>query len=410
MYFFLKEPKRDKDTLIYLIFFVKSEGKNFKYSTGQKIHPDDWDFELRMPKSKRGAGGIRLKHISSVLNRYFDHLEQIIRNCELENLPITKDLLKESFDVKFKNKIKSVKSDRIVDVIPTFIEVKNLSLAQSRAWNLKYKNLKKKIELFEKEKKTVLKFSDIDEAFLDEYCGFLRTINEKPFKPHNDNTLNRNIKFLFSFLKWCKGEYHQIDFTKLKNPVKTYQADDVHLTDQEIKLIEDVELPENLDASRDMFLIGIYSGQRFSDYSVFEKADIQGDMIIKRAEKTEKECFIPLHEKLKNILDKYDWDLPKISNFHFNKHIHTICEKAKIDTEVKETIYRGNQKEVVYRKKFEMISSHTARRTFITLSSEKGMPDHIIMKITGIRKVETLAKYKKTTQKSVVDSMNKIWG
>ena len=49
---------------------------------------------------------------------------------------------------------------------------------------------------------------------------------------------------------------------------------------------------------RDMFLIGVYSGQRFSDYSVFEKADVRKGMIIKRAEKTETNSYIPLHPKL----------------------------------------------------------------------------------------------------------------
>jgi integrase len=159
-----------------------------------------------------------------------------------------------------------------------------------------------------------------------------------------------------------------------------------------------------------LFLIGVYSGQRFSDYSVFEKADVQGDMIIKKAEKTETESFIPLHRKLKELLDKYDWELPRISSQKFNEHIQKVCELADFKEDIKEIIYRGTKKEVVYNPKYKMVSSHTARRTFITLSSEKGMPDHIIMKITGIRDPKTLLKYKKTSQKSVIESMEKYWG
>jgi integrase len=182
------------------------------------------------------------------------------------------------------------------------------------------------------------------------------------------------------------------------------------LTTSEVRNLEELELErESLSRVRDLFLVGIYSGQRFSDYSVFEKADVIGNMIIKKAEKTEHESYIPLHPKLLVILEKYEWNLPRITEQRFNDHIKDICELAGMVGEFKETIYRGNNKETLYHKKFEMVSSHTARRTFITLAAEKGMPDHIIMKITGIRDPKTLLKYKKTSQRAVEDSMNKMW-
>lgn len=56
-----------------------------------------------------------------------------------------------------------------------------------------------------------------------------------------------------------------------------------------------------------------------------------------------------------------------------------------------------------------MVCSHTARRIFITLSSERGMPDHIIMKITGIRDPNTLVKYKKTNQQIMSDFVKMAW-
>ncbi len=133
-------------------------------------------------------------------------------------------------------------------------------------------------------------------------------------------------------------------------------------------------------------------------------------MIIKKAEKTEHESFIPLHRKLKTLLDAYDWQLPRISSQKFNSYIQTVGKMAKIEDKIKETIYRGSKKEIIYRPKYTMISSHTARRAFITLSAERGMPDHIIMKITGIKDPKTLIKYKKTSQQTVTDFAHKIWG
>ena len=70
MYFYLKEPKSENNTIIYIIFYVKSEKLNFKYSTGQKINPDNWDFDNRFPKLKRGSIGQKNKHVSDVLTQY----------------------------------------------------------------------------------------------------------------------------------------------------------------------------------------------------------------------------------------------------------------------------------------------------------------------------------------------------
>lgn len=408
MYFYLKEPKKDQDSIINLIYYLKEENKNFKYSTGQKIHPEFWDFQNRMPKSLRGSQGKSNKHINTVLQNYINYLDTQIRKSEKEKFPLTRAYLKDQFDSHFKNKIKA---SSFPDIIQVFIDTKNKSKGQSHSWNQKYANLKAKMELFEKHRKKKIQFKQIDADFLDEYSGFLREISTYPFKPHNDNTLHRNINFLFTFLKWSHKKYHDIDLENLKNPVKKYQADDVHLTKEEVAIIETIELPrQSLERVRDLFLIGVYSGQRYSDYSVFERADVIGELIIKRAEKTENESFIPLHPKLKKLLDKYEWKLPVLSEMKFNKHIKTICSMANIDEEIKETVYRGDQKKVNYHKKYDMVSSHTARRTFITLSAESGMPDHIIMKITGIRDPKTLQKYKKTSQRSIIDAMNKYWG
>jgi len=407
MYFFLKQPKSEKETLVYLIYYVSEDMKNFKFSTSEKILPSDWDKESRMPISKRGRTDLAATR--KRLNKYSEFLDALLSDAKINDQIIRVDFLKNAFNEKFKNKTVKVNFS-VPEIVQLFIDSKDASGGQSKSWKQKYTNLKKKLDYYEKSKNVKIKFDNIDSDFLDDWSGYLRTINEKPFKPHNDNTLNRNINFLFTFLYWSQGKYHNIDFSKLKNPVKKYQADDVYLTDEEIKRIENVKLPRlSLERSRDLFLIGVYSGQRFSDYSVFEREDVKGDMIIKRAEKTENESFIPLHGKLKALLDKYDWNLPKISGQKFNPHIQEVCKLAGIDESIKETIYKGNEKTVVYRKKYEMVSSHTARRTFITLSAEKGLPDHIIMKITGIRDPKTLLKYKKTSQRSIVEMFNKSW-
>lgn len=430
MYFYLKEPKSQSETLIIIQYYVKSEHKNFKYSTGQKLNPDDWDLSNRMPKLKRGSDGKKIKHIISILDNYKDFLNDTIDQFEKEKTQITRNRLKSLFDKEFKFVDTKVDDapEKLHEAIDLYIIAKNKSHGQSKSWNEKYNNLKNKIILFNLYTGKDLTFEMITDDWIDSYSGFLRELPKLlqdasylkkvkildiklPTNPYNDNTLNRHINFLFTFLNWSHGKYHNIDLNKLKNPVSDFNPDDVHLTTAEVEMLESVQLPrESLERVRDLFLIGVYSGQRFSDYTVFEKADVNGNMIIKKAEKTESESYVPLHPKLLNLLEKYNWELPTISSQNFNPHIREVCRIAGILDEVKFTNYIGNKKTVEYIQKCDAVSSHTARRTFITLSSERGMPDHIIMKITGIRDPKTLQKYKKTSQQSVSDFANKIWG
>lgn len=411
---------------------MKADKQNFKYSTGQNINPDNWDFENRFPKLKRGTPGKSNKHISDVLKLYKSKLEEVIKDFETTNKKLSKKDLKEVFDNEFKNKKADILTDNstiLSEVIQNFIDAKNKSKGVSKGWRNKYLNLKNKIILFDTYKNTEIHFSDLNSNWVDEYCGFFRelpTLLEKPEyiskvktlelklklskSPNNDNTLNRHIIYLFTFLNWIKETFDYINLNKIKNPVKDFESDDIYLTSEEIKSIENLNsLRPSLEKVRDLFLIGVYSGQRFSDYSVFEKSDLQGDVIIKKSEKTERDSFIPLHNKLKILLEKYNWKLPKISGQKFNPYIKEIRRIAEITEDVKKINYTGDTKEVRYTQKCDIVSSHTARRTFITLSSERGMQNHIIMKITRIRNSNTLLKYKKTNQQIISGFVKLAW-
>ena len=186
-----------------------------------------------------------------------------------------------------------------------------------------------------------------------------------------------------------------IDDSYKKVTVTSREADHIHLTKEKVKILENLELNKTLNKYRDLFLIGIYSGQRFSDYSMFKKADVFNNRIEKRQEKTDQKAYIPITNKLKLLLNKWDWRLPKVSNQKFNKNIKTVCELAGFKEDVTKITYIGNKKIETIEPFYKRVGSHTARRTFITLASEANVPDHIIMGICGIRDSKTLKTYKK---------------
>jgi len=109
------------------------------------------------------------------------------------------------------------------------------------------------------------------------------------------------------------------------------------------------------------------------------------------------------------MLDKYDWRLPKITSQKFNVRIQVVCKKLGFDEHIKKTSYKGSDKTVEIFYKWQMIGSHTARRTYITLMSEKGMADHFIMAVTGIKDTKTLAKYKKLNKDNLFTASSLLW-
>ena len=204
-------------------------------------------------------------------------------------------------------------------------------------------------------------------------------------------------------MRWSKNKGFKVkdDYQRVK--IKTHSTDDIALTQEEVSLLEEASLEGAKDRSRDLFLIGIYSGQRFSDYSKIEKANLRDGMLIIRAKKTRHISKVPLSEKLENILKKYNWKLPVISSQKFNPHIQKICKRLGMTQEVIKISYQGNKVKKETKQKWQMVGSHTARRTFITIASEKNIPDHIIMTIAGIKDSNTLNKYKKVNEESILD-------
>tara|TARA_R110002051_G_scaffold64625_2_gene117756 strand:+ start:70 stop:1311 length:1242 start_codon:yes stop_codon:yes gene_type:complete len=386
--FYLKEPNSKNKTLIIVQYYVARDKAKFRISTNIKINPDNWDKKNRIPIRKRGGLGIESQKISVKLNEINKKIEDLRYKFGKE---LTVGDLKLAFN----------KSEEFVYALDYFEAFLNERIKVSDvAYKTiqKYKVVLNKLVVFQIHKKRQYKLSDLKEQFFIDLIIYLRDKHDL-----YDNTLNRYISVIKTFLRWCikKGYSPPMDFAEVR--IKKHETDDVALTREEVELIASAELSGAKDRARDLFLIGVYSGQRWSDYSVFDKADVRNGLLYKRAKKTSSISKIPLHTKLKAILDKYDWNLPKISSQKFNVHIQQICKALEINDKIKFTHSKGNHKKEEIKEKWEKIGSHTARRTYITLASEGNVPDHFIMEITGIKDSNTLKKYKKVNNKAIIE-------
>jgi integrase len=148
--------------------------------------------------------------------------------------------------------------------------------------------------------------------------------------------------------------------------------------------------------------VGIYTAQRFSDYSRIKKDNIKtlsnGTKVIQLHQtKTGAIVTIPIKQELNEILKKYDYNLPKTHEQKVNLNIKTICEKAKIKEPIETETIKGGLKVKTTTPKHKLITTHTARRTGATLMYLNGIPTIAAMKITGHKTEKQFMQYIKVT-------------
>lgn len=179
----------------------------------------------------------------------------------------------------------------------------------------------------------------------------------------------------------------------------------VYLTRSEIDRLAALRLDGNtaMEKVRDVFLVGCYTGQRFSDYSRMsmddiENIDIEGTefkALRKVQRKTGRTVMIPiLDDGLLSIIDRWGGRLPKVSISSFNIKIKELCRMVGINGDVTVSCSRGGSRDCVRKQKYELVSSHTARRSYITnLYMDGRLSTEQIRSISGHSSEESFKRY-----------------
>jgi integrase len=150
-------------------------------------------------------------------------------------------------------------------------------------------------------------------------------------------------------------------------------------------------------------VIGCYTGLRFQDLTSISERNIKrdGDREILEfiTNKTGERVVIPLSKTVKEIVRKYNYQLPKaICNQKFNAYLKFIGERAGL-TDIVETVKTvGGSKQTFVFKKFELITTHTARRSFATNAFLDSMPTGMIMRMTGHKTEQVFRSYINVSQ------------
>ena len=404
--FFLKQPKSNKETLILFSCYFKYENKKFVYSTGEKINPINWDFENRIPISKGEFKCKDSKGILTQLNRYTNCFSSIETNCKMTNQEFTSALLKKTFDEDFKKA--PTGKNLFYKVFDEFVEQKKKKMDWSLSTIKRYKNIKNILEEFVKAKGYKITFNSINDKFHTEFTDYC--MNERN---HINNTYTRNLGLIKTFLYWAldKGYTYNKSFVKFKKK-KRVVTQQIALTLKDLEFIMAQKYDTSrLEKIRDVFVFSCVTGLRFGELKLINRENVNEDNILLKEEKesTKELRTIPLNDLSKYILNKYDYKLPLIANQKHNEYIKEVFKKAGYTNLIEKVTTKGKENIRITLPFYERISSHTARRTFITLMKKKGFSDKLIASISGHKDFKTLNMYYQIDDDSKNEAVKKTF-
>jgi len=276
----------------------------------------------------------------------------------------------------------------------------------SNATAKRYRMLYKLVKEFEKIDDKI-EIELIDVFWITDFKKYCQEI-----KSHQVNTLGRNIGLLKTFLNYCLKNDFITNSSFKEVAVNREITNQLALSKKEIQQIADLDLSnrQRLERVRDVFLLGCYTGMRYSDFKRVRASNVTNNLItIREVKDKTKTLEIPMTDKIRAILNKYNLELPVISEQKFREYLKEIFKIAGFTSLVVKSKKIGK---IVYEEEvpmYQLISTHTARRSFITIMLNSGVPAKAIMNITGHKSINNFQLYYKPTNDVLSDFMQKVW-
>ena len=413
---------RDKNALspTPILLYIHYKNVRFKFPTNETIDPKFWDSEKQEVKRTKNFPtnpefNLRLRNIKTIaedlLREYQNDNEQqsptpeqfneIVRKKlnptpeaqikKLDLIGFCEDYLK---DCETRLNEKSGKP-----ISKTTIRVYKQAFRELEAYNAKYY------------KNRIFDFEQIDYYFYTQFQKYL--INEKNY---STNTVGKHTKTLKSFFLEAQARGLMPNFVARRFKSVSEQTDAIYLDVEELNTLFNLDLSHNsrLERVRDLFIVGSWTGLRFSDFTRIAAENIKNGFIEMQTQKTGETVIIPIHRHVEAIMSRYEGktlnSLPiPMSNQKMNDYLKELGELAGINETINQTFTKGGKKVSVNYPKYQLITTHSARRSFATNQYLAGFPSISIMKLTGHRTEKAFMKYIKVTSKEHAQKLLELW-
>lgn len=403
---------RDVDAETEQTIYVTARfGRNDKlmYATPLKVEPLFWDGNKQRVKNSKYC--VNKDEINGALTSIESKVNLFIAEAATKGEPVTKNALRNLLDTHYGKKIAA--SCDFHSFFEEFIRLCDTRVSPRRGGQtIDYKTKREYartyyyIQEYEKNRGVRLEFRNITQSFFNDFVAFLQGLGL------STNTIWHKTVSLKAVMK-AANEQELTDNTKFqlfKNVSEESQA--IALSEAELDLLAgfDFSTSPRLERTRDLFLVGCWTGLRFSDFTRIREENIKDGMLTIQQQKTNDFVTIPLHSVFIHIWEKYAGKLPaNISNQKFNDNLKDMCKEAGINERVMKSITKGGKKQTTIYEKWELVSSHTARRSFATNLYKSGFPSISIMSITGHKTEGSFLKYIKVSKEEHAKMLMTHW-
>jgi integrase len=405
---FVRPERANKDGECVIFVRYTHNQKSILLTTGEKIKSTFWDKD----KSKLRKGFRGYDALNAAIQNEKVKIDNIARFARSQNIDPALEYVKDKyFELKVKNN-----NEEFFDLLDGYIKKQKKTNAVGSI--KQYESFKKRLERFSKEKKIKITLEKINSSFYDQLMDYF--IDELEF---SNTTFNNLVSYLRLFLNYLtvEGLNKKMDYKRFKSLDEN--IDMICLSEEELYKILNADIEDKqLEHTRDVFIFGCATGLRYSDIRNLKPENIKADGIHLTIQKTKDSIIVPLNNLSRQVLEKYKGGiiltsspsktlraLPIVMLSDFNENIKSVAKLAKVNDLVQKVRFSGAERIEKTYEKHELLSSHAMRRTFVTLSLEKGMRPETVMSITNHKDYDSFKKYIKLTNKIKQIEIEKAW-
>lgn len=381
---------------IYIQVCIDSKVK--LYPTKNKVLPEYWDAQNQ--KVRKQQGNKDYIHINNAIDKRREEIKEIIRYASNSKIPVTFDYITNELTKLDKPKLAN-NHKTLYQWLEAFIEDQSKQLSKSTTKH--YKVLLNHLKSFFSSKQPT--FDSINYDFYIKYRNWLLV-----YKEMRNSTVNKQITMLKTFLRYCSNhKVFDISIIKEFKKLEEMEADKIYITIEELEMLWQYDFKDNkrLEKIRDLFVFACATGLRESDFSQIKPVNIKDDEIRLNVIKMSRVLTIPLNRYSRAILEKYDNQLPEYSQQKFNDYIKEVGKIVGLDTPEQIVYIKAGKRVEEIQPRYQRMSSHTGRRTFVTQSIKRGIPQPLIQSMTGHKDWKSFVKYYKPNEKDKHEEMKK---
>lgn len=246
-----------------------------------------------------------------------------------------------------------------------------------------------------------------DEKFYKGYVAYLQG------RGYCANTVSQYVGSVVAMVHWLDREVSGMcDITRWGRG--KCEVDAIYLTEEVLERLAECRFEEaKMEETRDWFVAQAYMGCRFSDLWRLREvgaSELRRGRLCYRQRKTLRKVVVPLHPMVLRVMERRGWRMPSLPSLAtYNRRLKRMARLAGLDAPVHLTVVAGGRARDVVRHEWELVTSHTARRSFASNMYKRGVPSRVIMAVTGHRTEASFMRYIRLTEEEQAECLRGYW-